>query len=590
MKHIFPAIVYISVIIVLCSTFYVKDGMYDNYILLLPLSVGVCVISGISLLSYLFRKNDYKISTIDLLGIILVLYYIIRYNYQLHLADWKIIYIVLLLILWFSSRIIFSHIQVSKNMLLGGIVGVGGILAIWGILQLYGFEKSNHHLFAITGPFYNPGPYSGYIAVVLPINLSLLLQSEKKIHFLYFIPFTLMLCILPAGMSRSAWVALLVSCIWLLAMYYNLVHRLIVYTKKHFYCFITGSVLLVFLSLLIFFFLFQMKVDSANGRLFIWKNTFQAVLESPLIGYGPGSFSSVYGKEQLAYFISGKNTEEEQWVADAPDYAFNEYLQMLVEGGVVLLLLFGTFVLLIFRKGLLNKEYGGCAGLISLLVFSLFSYPFQILQFGVLFIIIMAICVNKSEMKVKQVKYPIHILILSLGLFVGGIVGFSSLYSSKKLPEEWYYAYILYQNKSFEHSIREYEKLYKYLNHNASFLLGYAKCLAECEKYNLSNERLKRMEEICCYPVVWNLQGKNYQKQMRFREAEVCYKTSMLLLPNRIYPYYLLAKLYAEPLFYNKNEMMKMANVVLHKKPKVNSKLIYEMRDEMKVLIRDFSN
>ena len=48
----------------------------------------------------------------------------------------------------------------------------GGMEAVWGIRQVvYGFTYSNHSLYALTGSFYNPGPYSGYLAMIFPICL-----------------------------------------------------------------------------------------------------------------------------------------------------------------------------------------------------------------------------------------------------------------------------------------------------------------------------------------------------------------------------------------------------------------------------------
>ena len=48
---------------------------------------------------------------------------------------------------------------------------MGGIEAVWGLRQIYGFATSNHSLYAVTGSFYNPGPYSGYLALVFPVCL-----------------------------------------------------------------------------------------------------------------------------------------------------------------------------------------------------------------------------------------------------------------------------------------------------------------------------------------------------------------------------------------------------------------------------------
>ena len=51
------------------------------------------------------------------------------------------------------------------------LVMLGGIEAVWGLSQLYGYAVSNHSLYVLTGSFFNPGPYSGYLAMILPVCL-----------------------------------------------------------------------------------------------------------------------------------------------------------------------------------------------------------------------------------------------------------------------------------------------------------------------------------------------------------------------------------------------------------------------------------
>lgn len=51
------------------------------------------------------------------------------------------------------------------------LVMLGGIEAVWGLRQLYGYAVSNHSLYVLTGSFFNPGPYSGYLAMILPVCL-----------------------------------------------------------------------------------------------------------------------------------------------------------------------------------------------------------------------------------------------------------------------------------------------------------------------------------------------------------------------------------------------------------------------------------
>ena len=62
----------------------------------------------------------------------------------------------------------------------------------------------------LTGSFFNPGPYAGYLAMVLPVCLHLYLcipKDKTVIHYLEkgIIALTgiLILCVLPATMSLS---------------------------------------------------------------------------------------------------------------------------------------------------------------------------------------------------------------------------------------------------------------------------------------------------------------------------------------------------------------------------------------------------
>ena len=55
------------------------------------------------------------------------------------------------------------------------------------------------------------------------------------------------------------------------------------------------------------------------------------------------------------------------------------------------------------------------------------------------------------------------------------------------------------------------------------------------------------------------------------------------IVPSRMYPYYLLAKMYQESNQQQKAE--EMARVVLTKEPKVHSTAVEEMRQEVKKII-----
>ena len=89
-----------------------------------------------------------------------------------------------------------------------------------------------------------------------------------------------------------------------------------------------------------------------------------------------------------------------------------------------------------------------------------------------------------------------------------------------------------------------------------------------------------------CDPMVLNIIGKNYQATGEYEEAEESLILSTHRLPGRIYPYYLLANLYADPFFYRCDKLERMVQTVLEKEPKVQSTAIKQMRRKARELLK----
>lgn len=78
-------------------------------------------------------------------------------------------------------------------------------------------------------------------------------------------------------------------------------------------------------------------------------------------------------------------------------------------------------------------------------------------------------------------------------------------------------------------------------------------------------------------PMFYNLIGNNYLALGETEKAEEYYWKAYYTLPNRLYPLYLLAKLYHET---GQDEKAKeMAMRLLEKEPKVMSTAVREMKD-----------
>jgi hypothetical protein len=81
-----------------------------------------------------------------------------------------------------------------------------------------------------------------------------------------------------------------------------------------------------------------------------------------------------------------------------------------------------------------------------------------------------------------------------------------------------------------------------------------------------------------------NIIGRNYQDLGRRDSAEYFFNRASQRVPNRLYPHYLLMKLYAE----NSNDsllMQREANILLTKQPKTHSTAVDEMREEARQLL-----
>lgn len=78
-----------------------------------------------------------------------------------------------------------------------------------------------------------------------------------------------------------------------------------------------------------------------------------------------------------------------------------------------------------------------------------------------------------------------------------------------------------------------------------------------------------------------------YQALRCYNWAEELLLASVHRLPGRIYPYYLLAKLYADPEFLNREKFEEMKRIVLMKAPKIHSTAIEEMRREVEEIAKE---
>lgn len=468
------------------------------------------------------------------------------------------------------------------NVIAWVFIFAGVVEAVWGLCQMYGLAQSYHSLFALTGSFYNPGPYSGFLSMTFPVCLHKCLESranKKSVAYcLTLIAMLLIISVLPAGMSRSAWIAGILASVYVVILFRGTYPKELILSKKR---------ISLFLILTIVFFIgiYFLKKDSANGRILMWKIATEAVIEQPWNGYGWDYVAGVYGQAQEKYFSEGNYTKLEEYVADSPSYVFNEYLQVALAWGIPVLCLL-LLVISISAYGLHRKRnYGLCGALLSLCIFSFASYPFQfwlfIASLGVLLIAGISCILPSNKM---------NIVFLSTTISCGGLWLVSYVQKEEMRNEIGEKIHLLYQTGQNEEVVKESKSFYEQMQKDSRFMFEYGCALHKQQRHEESNEVLEEALNLTSVPTVQYVIGLNYQKMQQYHEAETWLLRSTKRLPGRIYPYYLLAKLYNETDCFPEEKLKWAVRMVLEKEPKVYSTAIKQMREEVKVFVSPKEN
>ena len=134
----------------------------------------------------------------------------------------------------------------------------------------------------------------------------------------------------------------------------------------------SGTLLLIGL----FIGLIYLKPASASGRVLIWKVSAGLCKEHIIQGNGLGSFKADYMPEQAKYLSSSYADESDRILAGNTNHPFNEYLLLLIEQGLIGIALFLLSLIAVFRSNVVF-DTPALLTLVSIAIFSCFSYPFK---------------------------------------------------------------------------------------------------------------------------------------------------------------------------------------------------------------------
>lgn len=453
-----------------------------------------------------------------------------------------------------------------------GLCAAGGYELWTGFMQLAGREASRHHLFDVTGTFFNPGPYAIFVAVVLAVSVAWWYRHGEAFAGrgrwsrvgAWSVAAVAVFCfpVLVATWSRAAWVAVAVAATCLLWKAYR---RMVFWGMGVAVC---AGVAAYFL-----------KQGSADGRLLMTMVAGQAWAGEWLCGHGLGGYAQAYGAVQEAFFAAHPGSPLSV-VAGSPEYAFNGVLGVGVEQGVlggVPALVLGLWSLAVLCKRGEVSAYGW----LVLLVASLFSYPFALWPFLSLAVawVSLAVSLEAGTAEVRWWKRTAVWPVVAVG---GWCVWNLSFDTARRVEAYGEFRRVRgIQDVAF---LEDYRKKYEDLKAYPDFLFTFGTALREAGRYNESNAMLRQGTKVSCDPVFYTLMGNNYRDLGAVAEAESAYRKAFVMLPGRMYPLYRLMKLYEADGQMQKAE--EVARKIIAFRPKVDSPVVREMKNEAKKLTK----
>lgn len=353
--------------------------LFDILYIVLLLNKVLLVIQGKKLINFTYEKKF-------ILWIITYFYWLIisflisalfinnritlLYNMVSLLRYIQIISIVI--IIMYYRLEVSEIINIFKYMYLNAI-----LIASFGIIQTYKFKNINYGLRDWWGRTYSvftstgPNAFSVYMVFFLLSAICFFIDERIKIkyRFLNLIVFIILFYPFLYSISRTGYLALFIASGFLLTIKRK--RLLPIYIFIIITMFVSNSI--IYERLIEFTFTNSGLDISSIGRIEYWKGAMATIIRYPVFGVGFNGFS-IIGLKYMNYFDTLIN-------------AHNEYLQILLNSGVVGFFLFCSIIYKLFKIAMLERKkirdqfiknilsiY--LATIVALCVSSFFSTPF----------------------------------------------------------------------------------------------------------------------------------------------------------------------------------------------------------------------
>lgn len=449
----------------------------------------------------------------------------------------------------------------------GSILTVAFIQALYGVAQYTGVFSATSD-FSVVGNFDNPAGYASMLAFSTPFVFYFLNTSSRPIekYIARGVYVTVFIAIMLSG-SRTAMVAIIgVSLLYVIKRHKRILFRPALWKKAAVFLLISVAISG----------LYWIKKDSADGRMLIWRCTWDMIKEKPLFGHGYNSFKAEYMLYQASYF---KQNPDSNFVllADNVKHPFNEFLLLIAEFGLMVFLLLGLLaasIVRIYLKQRKEEQFTLLLVLLAVCIFSCFSYPFKYpftwLIVGVCLGSLSALsCPNDTKSKRPWTSW------LSIPILSGILLYFTL----KDIYYERRWFKVVNDAATGRDMTYEYGLLYPHFTGNVYFMYNHAVELSRTGRLDQSLKIITMCEERMNDYDVQMLKADDYSKLRQFHKAKASYMLALQMCPNRFMPLYGLVNVYDS---LRQSELaMELAREIIDKPVKVPSGAVTAIKMKM---------
>ena len=445
------------------------------------------------------------------------------------------------------------------------------VLSAWGILQYWQWLPS-FTAFKVVGNYDNPAGFAATLSISFPFVWYL--SNNTTIRTERMLAYVVMVVMAVAVLLSASRAGIVTIAIWFGLLVYHKI-RLPKSVKN-----IACALLIIALLVVVY----TLKKDSADGRLLIWRCALDMISDSPYTGYGWEGFKANYMDYQARYFEQKPNSPYAM-LADNVQSPFNEYLNVLINWGVIgFLIIASGFVYLFYihHKHPTSKSKVAITSIITIAVFALFSYPFTYPYPWLILIISIAVIINEC-VKINVSHGKLATLFCLTILFASSIILHEVM---ARIEAEYKWKSILYRNDDY--ALKAYKDLNQELGSDPYFLYSYAVNLYQQGYIDASLEVANACDEYWADYDLELLLGTIYHDKLMYDDSVHHYKKAALMCPNRFIPLEKLMDVYIA--IGKKCDSYQIAQTILEKPVKVPSINVQIIKRKAKGIINQMLN